>query len=302
MDKKNIFGCVVATTALVVIWQQTHTIQNRVTTERAEVGRVKAVPLCPVQRLSPQKQFPSHAAVPPLTMEARVSGLSAAIWQELNSNNEGGRETVLTKLLPELIALDPVAAAKLVEATTNPQGREELLRQLILTWATSDASAAFAWAGQLADPNEQESSMIYATKQMAELDPAAAAAAVGSLAADGQAAVTGDIALTWAGKDLTGALNWAASQPAGEQRDAIMARVAFVESRTAPEAAANLVIKEIPPGLAQEEAVISILHQWALRDFQAAKAWADRFPASQLLDRAMAELSEIASSATNRAN
>ena len=288
-----------AATALVVIWEQTHLIQNQLTTDRAEVGMVKTAPVRSVQRLSSQKQFPSHA-VPqsPPTVEA----LSAAIWQELNSDNEGGRETVLTKLLPELIALDPIAAAKLVGATTNLQGREELLRQLLQTWTTSDATAALAWAGRLTDPNEQQSSLIYATKQMAELDPAAAAVAVGSLTAEGQAAVTGDIALTWAGKDLTGALKWAASQPAGEQRDAIMARVAFVESRTAPEAAANLVIKEIPSGLAQEEAVMSILHQWALQDFQAAKAWADRFPASQLLDRAMAELSGIASRATNHAN
>lgn len=240
-----------------------------------------------------------HAIVVPKafpTVEDRVAQLSAAIVQELNATNHG-HDTVFTNLLPQLIALDPMAAAKLVENTTSEQGREELLRQVIQTWTTNDATAAFTWAEQLADTNEQQRALIYATKQMAELDPAAAAAAARCLT-DGQDAVMGDIALTWAGKDLAGALNWATSQPAGAQRDGIIARVAFIESRTAPEAAADLVITEIPPGQAQEEAAISVLRQWALQDFQSARAWADRFPSGPLRDRALAELSEITSSAT----
>jgi hypothetical protein len=251
--------------------------------------------------------LPGHAAsavpqaLPP--MEEWVAGLSAAIWQELNSTNEDGHEIVFTNLLPALIALNPAAAAKLVEATTSEQGREELMRQLIQTWTTSDATAAFTWAGQLADTNEQQRAFIYATKQMAGLDPAAAAATASRyLPADGQDAVMGDIALTWAAKDLAGALNWAASQPVGEQRDEIMARVAFVESSTAPETAANLVIDEIPPGPAQEEAAISVLHQWAIQDFASAKAWAELFPSGPLRDRALAELSRIALLATGGVN
>ncbi len=226
------------------------------------------------------------------TMEERVAGLSAAIWQELNSTNKDSHEIVFTNLLPALIALDPAAAARLVEATTNEQGHEELMRQLIQTWTTSDATAAFAWAGQLADTNEQQRALIYATKQMAELDPAAAAKAALCLA-DGQDAVMGDIALTWAGKDLAGALSWAASQPVGKQRDEIMARVAFEESLTAPETAANLVIDQIPPGPAQDEAAMSVLHQWAIQDFAPAKAWAELFPAGSLRDRAIIELNTL---------
>jgi hypothetical protein len=111
-----------------------------------------------------------------------------------------------------------------------------------------------------------------------------------------------DIALTWAGKDLADALSWAASQPAGNQRDEIMARVAFMESRTAPEAAANLVIDEIPPGPAQDEAVISVLHQWAIQDFASAKAWAELFPSGPVRERALAELSGIASTANGYPN
>ncbi len=227
------------------------------------------------------------------TMEERVAGLSAAIWQELNSTNEDGHETVFTNLLPALIALDPAAAARLVEATTNEQGREELMRQLIQTWTTSDVTAAFAWAGQLADTNEQQRALIYATKQMAELDPAAAAATAARCLTDGQDTVMGDIALTWAGKDLAGALSWAASQPVGKQRDEIMARVAFVESSTAPETAADLVIDQIPPGPAQDEAAISVLHQWAIQDFASAKAWAELFPAGSLRDRVINELNTL---------
>jgi hypothetical protein len=39
----------------------------------------------------------------------------------------------------------------------------------------------------------------------------------------------------------------------------------------------------------RDEVMMSVLHQWALRDLETAEAWADSFPDHKLKDRALAE-------------
>ena len=97
----------------------------------------------------------------------------------------------------------------------------------------------------------------------------------------------------WASMDATAALDWVAQLPAGAGRDRMMARVAFAEAQVSPGDAADLVVKEIPPGPAQDEAAMSVLDQWGSRDFAGASAWADQFPAGPLADRAKRELAGI---------
>jgi hypothetical protein len=84
------------------------------------------------------------------------------------------------------------------------------------------------------------------------------------------------------------------SRAAGEQRDQLIARLAFVRSQTSPIEAATLVAERIPAGGAQTEAAIAVLHQWALRDLSAAGQWATRFPEGELRSRAFSELGSIA--------
>ncbi|MBW8780270.1 MAG: hypothetical protein JF599_00050 [Verrucomicrobia bacterium] len=56
-----------------------------------------------------------------------------------------------------------------------------------------------------------------------------------------------------------------------------------------PLAAARLAVTDIFPGRARDEAMISVLHQWTLRDPETAKAWADSFRDDRLKTRALAE-------------
>jgi hypothetical protein len=83
------------------------------------------------------------------------------------------------------------------------------------------------------------------------------------------------------------------TQPAGEQRDRLLARIAFVESQTNPDAAVRLVVDQMSAGTAQAEAAISVMHQWALRDPAAAMAWAESFPPGDLHDRAVNEVNNV---------
>jgi hypothetical protein len=69
-----------------------------------------------------------------------------------------------------------------------------------------------------------------------------------------------------------------------------------VESKTDPKDAANLVAEQIPPGRIQDEAAISVIYQWALKDPEAAMNWAQSFPVGTLHDRAVNEVQNVMAS------
>jgi hypothetical protein len=70
----------------------------------------------------------------------------------------------------------------------------------------------------------------------------------------------------WATEDLSAACDWVIQQPAGELRDRLVLHVALVWSKSDPADAARLVLNQIPAGDNQNEAVISVVYQWALQD------------------------------------
>jgi hypothetical protein len=94
----------------------------------------------------------------------------------------------------------------------------------------------------------------------------------------------------WASSDLPAATVWVKQEPPGEERDLLLQRVAFMMSHTNPAAAGKLVVEEIAPGPLQEEATMTVLHQWMQHDFAGAKQWVNLFPESPLRTRAENEL------------
>jgi len=138
---------------------------------------------------------------------------------------------------------------------------------------------------------DQKTTLTATAFAMAQTNPAAAVALATDYQLDsGAGDVLPNLAQQWAARDFSAALKWADAQPVSDQRDQIFSRLALVQSQTAPRDAANLVIQQIPPGPAQQEAALSVLHQWMLQDFSAAKAWADQFPESDFKQRVKAEL------------
>lgn len=220
--------------------------------------------------------------------------LAQEIQRQLNSGDEVARERVLTNLLPELAGLNPAAAGRLAEATPPDAGRNDVLRGVAQAWAGQDPAGALAWAAQLPDTDEQRMTLANVVFQMAQSDPAKAVDAAQQYDLnEGLYDVLPSLAVQWADKDLAAALAWAGNQPAGEQRDQLMARIAFVESQNAPAEAGARVLSEIPPGTVQDEAVLTVLHQWSLKDMAGALAWVQRFPEIPLKERALAELAVV---------
>lgn len=106
-------------------------------------------------------------------------------------------------------------------------------------------------------------------------------------------AALGNFVQLWSAVDLRSAYQWVYQIPAGHVRNALMVRVAFVGAEIVPSEAASLVVEELPPGAIQDEAIMMVLHQWALQDPDSAAAWVNLFPDDQFRDRASNELQGI---------
>lgn len=150
-------------------------------------------------------------------------------------------------------------------------------------------------AAQIADPNERQAALVEACRRWAQRDPRDAIAIAHELQIDQRPGeVLEAIVHIWASVDAPAAAAWAAGQPAGEERDRLVTRAAFVWSQKDPLAAARFVVAQMPSGPAQDEAVISVVHQWGLRDAGGAATWVNAFPAGELRERALSELSILA--------
>jgi hypothetical protein len=185
-------------------------------------------------------------------------------------------------------AQDPKQKIAAIEA------KDQLLRNL-RDWAAKYPEAALASVLKLPPGNDRDEALASVCLGLAETDPADAVETAQGLHLENQPGdVMGNLVQQWATADVSSALDWANDQPPGAQRDSLMSRVAFVLSQAAPSDAANLVTEQIPPGPAQDEAVMTVVNQWGNQDLAAAAAWVKNFPEGPLQARAVAELEGIA--------
>jgi hypothetical protein len=225
--------------------------------------------------------------------ESETQKLIEAIQAALRSGDARRWDEVSQNQLRLLIQRDPLAAAGLALGLDPGLIREQMVRQIAQGWAAQDSAAALAWAAGLTDAGERNSTLTDACVGISQSNPAEAINTAKQYGVEDKGGFYENLVEQWASMDATAALDWVAQLPAGAGRDRMMARVAFAEAQVSPGDAADLVVKEIPPGPAQDEAAMSVLDQWGSRDFAGASAWADQFPAGPLADRAKRELAGI---------
>ena len=224
-----------------------------------------------------------------------TADLLGQIQWALASANLDDREIVFTTLLAELVRADPLAAALFAETNSIGYTHDQVLQRVAQLWAATDASAALNWATTLNNPAERDAILTEVCLQVAESDPAEAVRMRSQGVTDEKPNGGLEAVMErWAEKDFPAALDWALSRAASEQRDLLIARVAYVQSQTSPLEAATLVVEKIPAGEVQTEAAISVLHQWASHDMAAAGQWAARFPEGDQRSRAYSELGNLA--------
>ena len=191
-------------------------------------------------------------------------------------------------------ASDFLAAAEEARGIAGPGLREEMTRRAVQAWAASDPAAALDWAGKLSDPGESQTAMIQVCAQVAESDPASAIGlAIERRLDEAPGDLLGNLTASWAARDPADACEWVIGQTDGERRDKLMERVVFEYAKADPARAARLVSEEMRCGDSQDEAAVSVLHQWARVDLDAARAWVELFPEGDLRERAMRELTTV---------
>jgi hypothetical protein len=167
--------------------------------------------------------------------------------------------------------------------------RDDFVHQVGKWWAARDSLAALEWSKALTDETDRANAVKAVCIEVAQHDPGLATRQWQSHGG-GDESTLGNLAQSWASRDAAAATQWALELPGDGQRDRILSHVAFAVAASDPVAAATLVANDITPGETQSEAVISILHQWALRDAKAAREWVARFPEGPLRERALKEL------------
>jgi len=156
-------------------------------------------------------------------------------------------------------------------------------------WARANPDAALAWMLNAPAGEKRDTVAEIACAQIAESDPARAVS-LAERYSGGCSNLLENLVHRWAEQNEPAATAYALSKPSGEERDRLLGRVAFTRSKENPIEAAKLVAEWISPGEVQNEAAISVLHQWASRDPNAALAWAQMFLDDGLRARAVAEV------------
>jgi hypothetical protein len=227
------------------------------------------------------------------TKSAHESGHILAIRAALEMTDPE-RAPALIEPLRAWVRENPQSALQWVATLSSPD-REMLHSQIVQVWTEVDSTAALQWASLKADAAERAESVGAVCLQLAQKSPVQAIAAAEryGLADSGHGAME-NLATQWAQQDLPAAKVWVDQQPQGELHDELVSRVAQIEAGAAPAAAARWMLGRLSPGAAQDEAALSILHQWGTKDLAAAARWVNQFPEGALRNRAEAELAGIA--------
>jgi hypothetical protein len=204
----------------------------------------------------------------------------------------------MTTALP-VISTNELTDAPTVDAGTNasPETIDALEARRVRMagfreWASTNFDAALAFVQQLPDGDEKTDALEAVCFGLAQKDPALAMTKAQEL--QEPAPVVENLAQQWADRDMTSTLSWAHNQPAGDMRDEVFQRIALVLSQRDPLNAANLVLEQVPAGPNQNEAIMTVLHQWANKDLTAAVNWVKTFPDDAFRERALQELEGIA--------
>ena len=242
-------------------------------------------------------RFGSHYSAMSGDRRAANAVTVANLLDRLDACRDAGenfdRET-FSVLLERLLQLDGGMAASFVDSLPAGHVRSEALRRFSQAFASRDPERAGLWASSLSDEDERGSALGEVCSRIALTD---AGEAVRTFERHQLDRVSGvlleNLVQQWADQDFSAAAAWTLARPMGEQRDQMCGRLAIVLSATEPASAANLVLKEIPEGMVQTEALISVLYQWGARDMDGASDWVALFPAGALKERAENELLQL---------
>lgn len=213
-----------------------------------------------------------------------------AVLALLRSPEATGKQLALEALLPDLIEKDLDKAAEVVGKLEPWASADDAIRTLLGTWATRDPHSAATWCCEHVDDAERNRWLAYVCNKAAASNPGEAMRLAEKHGIAMDTNVSGQVLHYWARSDLPAARRWIERETDTEFRDHSWRSLVMSLSESNPGSAATLAAEQISSESIQEEAVISVLHQWILKDRNAAAAWVKLFPEGPLRERAEGEL------------
>lgn len=206
------------------------------------------------------------------------------LLEALGSTDPAEHTLALETLIPELIRRDSHGAMELL-ARLEPWERREQALLVASREFGADPQVTIAWLAKLQDQAERSICRSAACQRMIGVAPEAALGIAGS---DDQ--LLTELAAAYVARAPREGFDWIANNFAREKRDRLLAAGIQALADSSPEEAATLAVAKIEDPSLQEEAVMSALHQWVIRDRKAAAAWVELFPEGPLRERAEGEL------------
>jgi hypothetical protein len=150
----------------------------------------------------------------------------------LVSVDDRERERALRESLPQLMAVDPAAAARILQRAPRGLARDELQDRIARLWAAANLDAALEWITTLGDDDDRRLATTSIRSQLAASDPGAAIEISDLMDVGRDDGTLTHIAQMWAEENPSAAMAWAERQPAGPLREALRARIEWVAART----------------------------------------------------------------------
>jgi hypothetical protein len=187
---------------------------------------------------------------------------------------------------------DEIAVAKPVDLPVGSPEDEALIKAAV-AWASQSPTEAVAWASQIPRADARQRAMLTVAAEVARSEPTIALTVVAGLPPDpARDDLVVHAAAQWAATEPANAAEWAEQIPDTHLRQRVVSAVATEWGGSDPIAAAQLALQTLPPGRAQDDAVIGIVQRWNQAEPEAVAAWVGEFPAGQLRKTAMAVLAD----------
>ena len=185
----------------------------------------------------------------------------------------------------------PRDAAEFIAKQKPGLARQESLDRVVTAWAEQDFGAAVAWARQLAEPTDQQNSLMaiaYETARTAPLE--AMKLAVGLPPSESRDDLLTHAANQWAGNEPRTAASWVSQIEDPDLRERLLASVVTTWSDQNAVEAAEFGLQSVSPGEQQDRLIVGVVQRWAQTEPRQAADWVARFPEGALRDTAIENL------------
>jgi len=217
-----------------------------------------------------------NKAIPDLaTAWAQQDMQGALTWaQSLPTTNDNVRQAALNNILNSWTSTDPASAAAYIQQnlTADPDF-SKLATQAATTWAQSDPQAALAWAQSLPPGGTQNTTVVAAITQLANVDPDTAWDDAEQLSGSSQTKALSNVITAIASQDPESAAADLDSLPPGADFNSATKNVAQNWLRQDPDTASDW-IGTLPSGTARDGAVTQLISTIKNNDPATAFNWA----------------------------